>query len=279
MGKIDKEMIYRCIIDTHDEWIEDSEHPLNRTEKSNVIWLKRVGTVAACFAAVIAVLFSVNAVFPAFAEELPIIGGIFAHLNGKTGKELPPVINQEVIDRAVKVTASGRSDPSASTAGTQEVPVKITLEEASCDGMVLNLAFSLLCSNEEWNETYQTTFFENRLTPDNDHPFVFSANGTVMEPAVDYTPHFRQDESVSSRYTCMFSYFIPEELRGIDTLTIHGAIPSLAVQLYPRSEESDPRSVTEKSFSLDLGWETDFTINPESSLRTYTPEKNLEVVF
>lgn len=231
-------------------------------------WIVSLSAVAAAFV----LLFGVNAAFPAFAEELPLIGGIFAQFHGKSGKETPANVNQEVIDRAVKLEPVSQAGPAPAAASDpkQDCPVSISLSEASCDGLVLNLALSLTCEDQELKETARGYFGEDTTTPDEYHPFVFTANGVEMEPATDYTPFFSQSEEDPSLYTCVYSWYVPESLRGAESLEIGCSIPSLRVQVLGSKETG---GLVEKTVQTD--WKDTFTIAVDSAFQIYSLQAEL----
>lgn len=80
MEKIDKIRLFEGITDIDPLFIDEANQPLKK-RYSHVICLKKAGALAASFLFASAVLFSINAAFPAFAESLPLIGEVFRQLN------------------------------------------------------------------------------------------------------------------------------------------------------------------------------------------------------
>ena len=80
MQKIDNIRLFEGISHIDPAYIEEANAPLERRE-ANIIWLKKIGALAASFLFAAAILLSINAAFPAFAERLPLIGEVFRQLN------------------------------------------------------------------------------------------------------------------------------------------------------------------------------------------------------
>lgn len=80
MKAMDSGKLFEGIGYIRPELIEEAETPL-APKAAPILWLKKAGAAAASFLVIAAALFSFNAVFPAFAEELPLVGSLFRHLN------------------------------------------------------------------------------------------------------------------------------------------------------------------------------------------------------
>lgn len=258
MSKWDSTKLYNGISHIHLELIEEASVSPKK-EKQKVVWLAWCGRVAASFVAAVAILCSVYAVFPAFAEELPFIGGIFAQFNGRTGKDVPENVNQAVIDRAESVEVSQAPITNADS------PVNISVQEVSCDGLVLNLAFSMTCTEDAWNDALTTTFTQDTIAPDVDSPFVVTANGIALESAMGYVPFFSRSEEREELYTAVCSYYVPEELREGGKLEIACSIPSLYV-----STNQGQTEATAEKFSIPVGWDSSFSVNVEPDYQVHT---------
>lgn len=215
-----------------------------------------LSAVAACFA----LLIGTNAAFPAFAEELPLIGGIFAQFNGKTGKDLPPSVTQKVIEKAVKV------EPTTEPGVAANSPLKIELTEASCDGMSLNLAFAITCSNAEWNDKY-TMIYESYAS---EELFQITANGVELGSSFCYHPVFKPSETPGV-YTGIVACTLPKKLREAETLDVQCYVPCLRVDTAPdqASMEEYPGDVETAYPKTD--WESSFSLPVTPTFRTYTP--------
>lgn len=263
MSKWDSTKLYNGISHIRPELIEEADFPAKK-ECHKAIWLKWCGRAAASFAAAVAILCSVNMVFPAFAEELPLIGGIFAQFNGRTGKDVPENVNQTVIDRAESVEAS--QTPTAEEASL----VHIAVNEASCDGLVLNLAFSMTCTNDDLNNALATTFTQDTVAPDSNNPFVVTANGIEMESAMGNLPFFGRSEENKNLYTAVCSYYVPEKLRNADNLELVCSIPSLYV-----STNAGETMTTLEEYSVPVKWESSFSVHVEPNYQVYTPHAEL----
>lgn len=263
MSKWDSTKLYNGISHIRPELIEEAAASPKK-EKQKVVWLAWCGRVAASFVAAVALLCSVNAVFPAFAEELPLIGGIFAQFNGRTGKDVPENVNQAVIDRAESVEVS-----QAPTANADS-PVNISVQEASCDGLVLNLAFSMTCTDDAWNNALTTTFAQDTIAPDANAPFVVTANGIELESAMGNVPFFSRSEEREELYTAVCSYYLPEELRKAGELKIVCSIPSLYV-----STNVGETAATLEEYSIPVEWDSSFSVNVEPDYQVYTLDAEL----
>lgn len=107
------------------EFIEEARNPLNQSP-APILWLKKAGALAASSAAVAIVLLGVNAVHPAFAESLPLIGEAFRHLNSLGA-------NASTYDGVVQAVG----------ARAENEQYRLTATEAYCDGEYLFLALKL----------------------------------------------------------------------------------------------------------------------------------------
>ncbi len=227
--------------------------------------MKILGSTAGGLAAAFLILLGISVVNPALAAELPLIGGIFAQFNEKTGEDLPPSITEKVVERAVVIEPT--VEPTASADETPEnCPLEITLQEASCDGMSLNLAFSIACSNAEWNNKY-TQISEARSESEE---FQVTANGVKLTSSFCYWPVFTPSETPGV-YTGIVACTLPEELRGEKNLDIQCCIPSLRIDTTPdkATMESSPGDAEISSQKMD--WKTSFSLEVEPTFRTYTP--------
>lgn len=263
MSKWDSTKLYNGISYIRPELIEEADFPPQK-EYHSVIWMKWCGRVAASFVATVALLCSVNAVFPAFAEELPLIGGIFAQFNDRTGKDVPENVNQAVIDRAEPVEVSQAPTTNADSS------VNISVQEASCDGLVLNLAFSMTCTDDDLNSSLSTTFAQDTIAPDANAPFIVTANGIELESAMGNVPFFNRSEESTEIYTAVCSYYLPEELREAGKLKIVCSIPSLYV-----STNVGETAATLEEYSIPVEWDSSFSVNVEPDYQVYTPDAEL----
>lgn len=263
MSKWDSTKMYNGISQIYPELVEEAALPIKQ-KSQKMIWLKWCGRTAASFVAAVAILCSVNAVFPTFAEELPLIGGIFAQFNGKTGKDVPENVNQAVIDMAEHVGMNQTLSASADS------PVHIMVNEASCDGLVLNLAFSMTCTDENLNNTLATTFTQDTVAPDTDSAFVVTANGVEMKLAMSNVPFFSRSEERNDLYTAVCAYYVPEELRDTSELEIACSIPSLYVRTNTGETAADLQE-----YSIPVNWESSFSIHAEPDYQVYLPHAEL----
>lgn len=215
------------------------------------------GTAAAAFA----ILIGVGAANPALAAELPIVGGIFAQFSGKTGKEVPPSVNETVIANAAPVERKTQSTLD------EDSQVQLEISEASCDGMTLNLAFRLTCKDEELNR--MDTLFISSYTAGEE--IVLTGNGVGLGNSFSFTPSLRATETPGV-YTGVFPVHIPDDLRGAETLDVHCEVPVLRAESYPAGAEEKLPGEAQVTY-LKVGWESDFSIAVDSSrIRTYTPD-------
>lgn len=106
-------------------FVEEAALPLGQGCPRD-IRLKKACALAAAFAFAVAVLFSVNAAFPAFAESLPLIGEVFKQLNS-LGSNAPSY--EGMIENV------GES--------AENTQYKATVTEAYCDGEYVFFAMRL----------------------------------------------------------------------------------------------------------------------------------------
>lgn len=125
MEKIDKLRLFEGITYIDPAFVDEANEPLKK-RSSNIIWLRKAGALAASFVFAAAVLLSINAAFPAFAESLPLIGEIFRQLNS-IGSHAP---SYDGIVQAIGESAENNQ-------------FKITVTEAYCDGEYVFFALRL----------------------------------------------------------------------------------------------------------------------------------------
>ena len=125
MCEIDKTRLFEGITYIDPAFVEEANKPLER-KPAHIIWLKKAGALAAAFLFVVAVLFSINAAFPAFAESLPLVGEIFRQLNS-IGSNAP---SYEGVVQGIGVSA-----------GNDQYEATVT--EAYCDGDYVFFALRL----------------------------------------------------------------------------------------------------------------------------------------
>lgn len=116
MEKLDKVRLFEGITCIDPALVEEADRP-PRKKPVPVVWLRRAGALAASFVFAVAVLLSLNAAFPAFAESLPLVGPVFQRLNALGSH----ASTYEGLVRTVG--ASGENDQ-----------YKVTVTEAYCDG-------------------------------------------------------------------------------------------------------------------------------------------------
>ncbi len=131
MKKIDSRNLFEGIGYINPQFIEEAETPVKK-RRNNIVWLKKVSAVAASFAVVVALLFTISAAFPAFAEELPLIGEVFRRLNS-FGANAP--------------TYEGMVQPIGEHAENDQYKAAVT--EAYCDGEYLFFALRLEAKDAE----------------------------------------------------------------------------------------------------------------------------------
>lgn len=224
-------------------------------------WAVFASSVAACMA----LLLTVNLAFPAFAESLPLIGGIFASFNGRTGKERPPYVNETVASHAQPI-----NQPANPVQGS---PVDITLAEASCDGLVLSLSLSLKVNDPALNDSL---YFSEHTKIGYDQ-LMLSADDIVLENVSGTLALFSKGEERGFYYATL-TYWIPPELNERDSLSLHLEIPGLeAVSLQEPNETNQngpfsPDGKVEVFSDLDGNWAFDFQVGINSgNCRTYEP--------
>ncbi len=168
MEKPESEKLYRGISHISDTIIEAAGTTV-APKRAGILWLRRAGSLAAAFVAAVALLFAVNAAFPAFAEELPLVGGLFRYLN-QDAKETD--FNAPNLSMIAEHMAPVEDAETA----TLEGGMRFTVKEAYYDGMTLYCAAELVTAldpnkeNTDWN--YQ-----------------ISINGVPLD--FDYTTHLR----------------------------------------------------------------------------------------
>ncbi len=145
MSMIDSEQIYRGITNISSEIIEEAEN--FRPKRNNIVWLHRLaktaGSVAAVLVIITVVLFSINAAFPAFAEELPLIGQLFRMYNREHKVSVGTYVG----------TYHGVDEIDSQAAGTNSEFV-LTAKEVYSDGTYIHLSFAMEAPEEYLSKYY-----------------------------------------------------------------------------------------------------------------------------
>jgi len=126
MQKIDKLRLFEGITYIDPAFLEEASTPLQK-KPARILWLKKLGAMAAAFVFAVAILFSINAAFPAFAESLPLIGEVFRRLNS-LGSNAPSYDGL--------IQSMGEED--------ENNEYKAMVTEAYCDGGYVFFAMRLL---------------------------------------------------------------------------------------------------------------------------------------
>lgn len=98
------------------------------------LWWRAGAAAAAC----LVLLGTTNAVAPALAESLPVVGGVFAWLNRQDKAQLVGREIDEAAAPAAVPAATAAPQPDAAAEGPA-----VTLREIYCDGLYLRLALTL----------------------------------------------------------------------------------------------------------------------------------------
>ncbi len=177
-------------------------------------------TSAAACAAALALVLGVNAAFPAFAEGLPLVGGIFRQLNAGRHYSFQ---NEEKTARQVQALAEPtEGEPvCVPAANLLEKPVEVSVGESYYDGVFLYVGLSMKtdCRDELLVESG-----ENRDISINGKEMVLrDENGGWLRYAQGFVPmdmnglgnwYLSEDGSFLSQK----AFCLPEELWGEETL-------------------------------------------------------------
>lgn len=200
MNRIDIERLFMGITNISEDILEEAEN--FRPKKENVLWLHRLaktaGGVAAALAVITAALFSINAFFPAFAEELPLIGHLFRMYNREHKVSVGTYVG----------TYSGVSQIDSEALGTNG-ELLLTAKEAYSDGRYVHLSFTLE-TPEEYRSAYSWICTEMEVTVNG---VSTETNGFALWPAGDRfsgTTAVKLEDSVDNGETLEVKYAIGE---------------------------------------------------------------------
>lgn len=229
MKQSSAEKLYRGIGEIRPEIIEEAERSIK--PKGRMILLKRLGTAAACLAVTAAMLFTVNAAFPAFAEELPLIGGIFHQINNYGGRNLGAANVRRTGDTVQKlaqpVTGSTQEVPAVNPG---EMPLTVSVKEAHFDGWFLYAGLEL--------DTEQDTYF---LADVSECGVTINGETDLPGLATDVTNYaWRKVES--GKYVKQDIFLLPEKYRDEDHLEV--------TLSYGGLNSSENERVSSSAFSL-----------------------------
>lgn len=112
--------------------------------------VRAFATAASALAAAFLLVFGVNAVNPALAEELPLIGGIFQRLNGsapyRASYQNEEAARTHIVENAQPVETDAAVVPAG---GLLEKPLRVQVEEAYFDGRYVYAGLSMEADSSE----------------------------------------------------------------------------------------------------------------------------------
>lgn len=206
-----------------------------------------VTATAACLCC--GMLFGVNAVFPAIAENLPAVGKVFETINGNFTSAVTRKIShgafldtypvQEV--HATSVSANGSS--------------KLDVLQAFSDGQMLSFSLEVTLPQE-------TEELFDYVGPAGDT--TVTINGTVCRPERDAVLYKQQDGSFKGAY----SFSLPETLTDGEKVQAEISIPTLSGHL--RDGKSEFETVEGLNFQSAFAVDVDASANRSFTVESQT---------
>lgn len=210
------------------------------------------------------------------AAAAGVFGRVFDRYTGKTGKDVPPGINDRVIENAVILPQTSVVSENEESANLSEQDdIKLDLTEYSCDGMTVSLGFSLRCTDETLNEKY-TTFFPARFGPQDSETYEIWVNGEKIDGTMYYSnvPFFEATD-ISGMYTGIVTFLLPESQKNAEQLSVRFRISKLEAQSFPAEAKNDITMRTEDAVeyrSLDVNLEGTAIVYADAAVKRYTPQ-------
>lgn len=184
----------------------------------------RLKPICASFSAVAAVLllFGLNAVNPAFAEEIPLIGGFFRQINA--GGHDADTVDTERIEQHAVVPAE--EDSSSLTA--KNSAYEITVQSVYFDGRFLHSALELASDIDIRENDYllTTKILLNEKTV-YEHQDDFDETQQTIQ-----TPYIRWMNTGDGRYVGNLKFTVPEEYRTGEPLQVEYVFALLDMEAY-----------------------------------------------
>lgn len=173
---------------------------------------------ASGLAAAFLLLFGLNGLNPAFAESLPLVGGIFQQINNRQGW-VNLTETQSNVQRYARPVEHAEVQVPAN--GLLEKPMKVAVREAYFDGEFLYAGLSMEINARD-SELFNKGPLGREILLDGDSQWKYDEEtGTVHKPAgFVLMGHEAWQLSESGEYLSQVSFRVPEQYRDLDQLDV-----------------------------------------------------------
>lgn len=186
--------------------------------------VRTFATAASALAAAFLLVFGVNAVNPALAEELPLIGGIFQRINGsapyRASYQNEEAAQAHIVENAQAVEADAAVVPAG---GLLEKPLRVKVEEAYFDGRYVYAGLSMEADSGEemllnyYDEKSMDILINGESQWSEESGLVRNGEGFAYLGLNIGGSWVRESQGV---YLAQQSFRVPEKFRGAESLDI-----------------------------------------------------------
>lgn len=187
------------------------------------VWSKVLSGAAAC----VLLLAGLNGINPAWAEELPVLGNVFAYINGLPKGHLQSEQLAEYAQPAQIEADSGFSQQTDSASGDAaqqnvlpEQPCQLTLSQIYCDGLYLRLGLTLTAEDDTLADFEVVTIDPPLLWEDTSPEEANTLYGgvTLNGEAVggDLVPCFRRQDAHT--FVCEMDYNLQDYTGALENM-------------------------------------------------------------
>lgn len=179
------------------------------------VWSKAFVGAAAC----VVLLAGVNGINPAWAEDLPVLGDVFAYINGLPKGYLQSEQLEEYAQPAqIQADSDAPDESSASEPAGQ--PIQLTLSQIYCDGLYLRLGLTLTAEDDSLADFEVVTIDPPLLWEDTTRAEANTLYGgvTLNGEAVggDLLPCFRKQDAHT--FVCEMDYNLQDYTGSLENM-------------------------------------------------------------
>ena len=179
------------------------------------VWSKAFAGAAAC----VVLLAGVNGINPAWAEDLPVLGDVFAYINGlPKGYLQSEQLGEYAQPAQIQADSDAPDESSASEPAGQ--PIQLTLSQIYCDGLYLRLGLTLTAEDDSLADFEVVTIDPPLLWEDTTQTEANTLYGgvTLNGEAVggDLLPCFRKQDAHT--FVCEMDYNLQDYTGSLENM-------------------------------------------------------------
>lgn len=230
------------------------------------VWGRMLAGVAACAV----LLMGVNGINPAWAEELPVLGDVFAYINGLSkghlrSEQLAEYAQQTQIQADSDSTQQAESDPEDTVQqdGVPDQPFQLTLSQIYCDELYLRLGLALTAEDDTLADYEAITIDPPLLWEDTSQEEANTLYGGVTlngeSVGGDLVPYFRKQDDHT--FVCEMDYNLKDY-----TGTLEDMQASLTLSNLVGIKRTDGAVGSEEKIPMEGDYSLSFVVSADGTL-------------